>query len=409
MELIFKSEQDKEIVKQVQTQPDATEVPAIDLGDTVVAFGAQVITNIVTTNPIKGIEDTKNADFKKLLVRSEFFYQPAQIELNLALGGVRWAFIYYVETNPYFRNADASDYRRIGNTTTMFETTISTTPIDALNMWVESVRYEVLTSEEATKKFNSLTPLLAGVYQWGQKAKYNKTTKEYSSIIIEYAYRLAKYTSVPAYPFINIQTPTPDAMLAGNLQKNLNYHSNQTRAEWEFTKAQGQQTALFNGDATANELQQNILSGNRIHSITSANGQIRDPLQPLVLTSNSLTMNQLIINGFEDKLLKYMFALRDSIASGTNKHNTEVATFNQIATDMANYKIKRFRNNQWTQCMLELVDPIIPLGANFEAELSLTDVEQNKVNTGNPLITGGLLDAEGNPIPQTTPTTPATK
>lgn len=83
-----------------------------------------------------------------------------------------------------------------------------------------------------------------------------------------------------------------------------------------------------------------------MHSITSANGQIRDPLQPLVLAANSLTMNQLIINGFEDKLLKYMFALRDSIASGTNKHNTEVATFNQVATDMANYKIKRFRNNQ---------------------------------------------------------------
>lgn len=58
--------------------------------------------------------------------------------------------------------------------------------------------------------------------------------------------------------------------------------------------------------------------------------------------------------------------------------------------------------------MFELVDPIIPLGDNFQAELSLTDVEQNKVNTGNPLITQGLVDAQGNPIPQTTPT-PAKK
>lgn len=87
MEIIFKSEQDKEIVKQVQTKPDASVVPDIDLGDTVVAFGAQVVTNIITTNPIKGIEDTTNPEFKKLIRRSEFYYQPAQIELQLALKG----------------------------------------------------------------------------------------------------------------------------------------------------------------------------------------------------------------------------------------------------------------------------------------------------------------------------------
>lgn len=78
----------------------------------------------------------------------------------------------------------------------------------------------------------------------------------------------------------------------------------------------------------------------------SQNGVLRDPLQPLVLSNNSLALNQVVIGGYEDKLLKYMFSLRDSIASGTNKHNTEVATFNQIATDMATFKIERFRNNQ---------------------------------------------------------------
>lgn len=87
MEIIFKSEQDKQIVKQVQTTPDGTNLTQVNLGDTVVKFGAQVITNIITTNQIKGIEDSKDEKIIEFLDRSEFFYQPAQIEMELALTG----------------------------------------------------------------------------------------------------------------------------------------------------------------------------------------------------------------------------------------------------------------------------------------------------------------------------------
>lgn len=57
-------------------------------------------------------------------------------------------------------------------------------------------------------------------------------------------------------------------------------------------------------------------------------------------------MNQTIIAQFEDKLLKYMFALRDSSVSGTNKHNMEVMSFNQLATQHALMKVERFRKHQ---------------------------------------------------------------
>lgn len=399
MEIIFKSEQDKQIVKQVQTTPDATGLTQVNLGDTVVAFGAQVITNIITTNPIKGIEDTTDPEMIKFLDRSEFFYQPAQIEIELSLRGDQWAYIYYVGTDPYFKNGKPSDYRRIGKTTTMFEITLEEKQLPSNMMYIEqrTIRYEILTVEQAARLFGDQSHG-AGVYQIGFKYIKDKNTKVITLTEVEYAYKLNKYQSVPAYPFINMQQPWPDAKYVDSLKENLNYHSNQTKAEWEFTKAQATQTSVFNGDNTANEIQENILSGDRVHSTMSQNGVLRDPLQPLVLSNNSLALNQVVIGGYEDKLLKYMFSLRDSISSGTNKHNTEVATFNQIATDMATFKIERFRNNQWTQCWKELVGPIIALPANFKASLSLTEVEQNKVDTGNPFVTAGMIDANGNPV-----------
>lgn len=73
--------------------------------------------------------------------------------------------MYFVGTDPYFRNGKAIDFKRIGTTTTVFETLIDVKQLDATYEEVNTVRYEILTGEEATEKFGSKTPLLAGVYQ----------------------------------------------------------------------------------------------------------------------------------------------------------------------------------------------------------------------------------------------------
>lgn len=142
----------------------------------------------------------------------------------------------------------------------------------------------------------------------------------------------------------------------------------------------------FSGDATTATIQSRILNGERGLSNSTVASKLRDPMEPLILGSGALAMNLIIVDGLEDKLLKYMFALRDSISSGTNKHNTEVATFNQLAAEMVLYKIKRFRNNQYTNFFRRHVSKVVDGIEDIEIKFQVSDIERFKVQSMDPNV-----------------------
>lgn len=88
----------------------------------------------------------------------------------------------------------------------MFEITLEEKQLPNNMQYVDqrTIRYEILSVEQAVRLFGDNSHG-AGVYQIGFKYRKNKGTNRIELTEIEYAYKLNKYKSVPAYPFINMQ------------------------------------------------------------------------------------------------------------------------------------------------------------------------------------------------------------
>lgn len=365
---VYKDQEEEKVVVEI-AESKPTETVDINLGLIVIQSAAEAVVHAMTTKPVLGLENTDNVELNALLDRSRFYEIIPNVELMLALHGKTGLAIVKLLNKFYLVQLGVTSYSRIGNLyTEVIATTENTFKEDGVEYqsgyrwyykgeiaYIETIGIHVPTNRMMRPE--------------------NTTNKPLDEIFDNV---------IPVDVLFNIERPVPDWKRAESLAINLNFHSNQTKPEWEFTKTMFNMNGNFGGDSTTHAVQQAILAGERGLSNSTLASKIRAPLEGLPMSAGALPINLAMVDSFEDKLLKYMFALRDSISSGTNKHNTEVATFNQLAADMVQYKVQRFRNRQYTNFFRMHVSKIIKDIKKIDIKFQVSDIEKYKIEGMNP-------------------------
>lgn len=238
---------------------------------------------------------------------------------------------------------------------------------------------------ETDPKTNKTTAVMYKIAFYPSSKKFSRDNAEYVKLPEKYN------NTIPVEIFKNDHLGLPDANPAiyGIIQQ-LNYHSNASNEEWQLTKTLLNEMTI-NGNADSQATLNEIIGGGRL----LRNGQVVNrgiPNTELVLSpGTALTMNMALMEMYEDKLAKYLFTFRDSTSSATNKHNTEVATFNQMASEHARFKIRRYRARQYTNFFKNIVGLIIPGLVDIDVTPVISELEDNKVKAMDPTT---IIDAQ---------------
>lgn len=120
-----------------------------------------------------------------------------------------------------------------------------------------------------------------------------------------------------------------------------------------------------------------------VHDVTDPDGKLQGALSPLSSGSTTPQLLMAQIQFIEDKVLKYSFTMRESINSGTNKMNLEVAQFNQAAFEYMINKIE-FRQEQLKRFFDIVFGQISELGIasmpkNYSVTLEVAELERYKI------------------------------
>lgn len=142
--------------------------------------------------------------------------------------------------------------------------------------------------------------------------------------------------------------------------------------------------AMFDPGKTAAEFEKEKANGGMINT-TSPDGQLGNALGALISGSQTPLLNQTNINFIEDKILKYTFTTRDSISTGTNKHNAEIATFNQFAIEYLIDKLEiRQEDYAHFYAILGMFDGKEFNPADVTVEIQISEIVRNLIDASNP-------------------------
>lgn len=115
-----------------------------------------------------------------------------------------------------------------------------------------------------------------------------------------------------------------------NLLKEITYYSNKLGVSVEYGKNLYVNNENFS-DKNAQEVMDNIEKGDSVIDESSFDSKLAGALQSI---SSGMGFSQALtalIDYCEDKILKYSGTIRDTINSGSNSHNLEIALANQFA------------------------------------------------------------------------------
>lgn len=385
------------------------QVIPVNLGSIIAEFATYAIADTICQEKIDGLETSTEPALIRFLRRSEFYKKYPQTEVEAATHGSSTVGIVYFGGIPFFRIFQGTPVlKMMGPVVIEFKGVIDTN-VDEAGSTTTYVSYltkgsvipEALqkavnaSNEYKLAKANSVIQIL-------HETKLLKRIDKTSGLPIEVydetesvisVKPLPHHEIIPVYKITNTYEDKSDTAIASSLIDNLNYHSNQIKDEWEVTKGLVAGRPRFAGGSSTQSILSDVLKGGRGITWPSANSDGVDPIQPFQIANGSLLMNNTIIAQFEDKLLKYMFALRDSSVSGTNKHNMEVMSFNQLATQHALMKVERFRKNQWQYIMDFLICPALSLPLR-DITINISKVEANKLTAADTTVIPTIM-AEG--------------
>lgn len=123
-----------------------------------------------------------------------------------------------------------------------------------------------------------------------------------------------------------------------------------------------------------------------VHTLDNLDAVILDSVNVLPADKQTILQIQLNINWMIDKLEKFMFFLRDTTSTGTNKFNSEIMMFNQVALEMLINK-QALREEYYTRFMRRLLTETNAMGltsSNVEevqVKIDISDIEQIKLDT----------------------------
>lgn len=349
---------------QYDINTSSRKIVDMNLGDTVVFTAAEAMTHMIVTKKVRGLEDTKNAELKDLLERSEFYKMLPKAEIKMSLTGTAGYGIVDLFGKDYITLVNIFGFRNVGT----------------LVLEAYGVTDNVVSSTQA--EFNvSYHWFYENNQPFFEVVGYNTTNgkelkiKGNEKIPLDPKWK----NEFPIQVFNNLENSQADFQRAYGIYESLNFYSNKLKDVWEITKGVNAFQKNFTGNLTSSDAQEKILSGDWFLDFPSYNSRYGNAIEPLQMQSNALPNNMILIDTLEDKLNKYMFALRDSISSGTNKHNTEVATFNQLATDTVEYKIERFRNREYTMFFRRHVGKIIKGLSEIDIRFDISNIEKYKL------------------------------
>ncbi len=190
---------------------------------------------------------------------------------------------------------------------------------------------------------------------------------------------------IPVQTFKNNQNGTADVIGLENSIAMLNHWSKEFNVEWNKAKLQFGNNKNFGAKKSASEWNQALQSDLDVHDFADPDGTFQSPLAQMTGAVNTVAQLFQQYNWLEDTILKYSFIQRDSTsASGTNKHNLEVATFNQQSFEyLLAKKIQREEDFKWLFWKLNVLDKqpdVMPAVTNPISELEMLKLDSMKAD-----------------------------
>ena len=172
---------------------------------------------------------------------------------------------------------------------------------------------------------------------------------------------------------------------AMNLISELERQGDWNGPEWDLLKNNVIFSRIGHGNKGAAAWKEEFRKSN-VHSMDSVDGVLLDSVSPLPTDKGTLLQLHTNINWLIDKLEKFMFFLRDTTSTGTNKFNAEIMMYNQVSLEMLINK-KHLREEYFTRFMKKfalLTNALNLTNINVDkikVEVQISEMEKIKLDT----------------------------
>lgn len=172
---------------------------------------------------------------------------------------------------------------------------------------------------------------------------------------------------------------------AMNLIKELERQGDWNGPEWDLLKNNLMLSRIGQGNAGEKHWKDKFRKSN-VHTLDNVDGVLIDSVTPLPTDKGTLLQLHTNINWLIDKLEKFMFFLRDTTSTGTNKFNAEIMMYNQVSLEMLINK-KYLREEYFTRFMKKFASLTNALKLTkinvdkIKVEVQISEIEKLKLDT----------------------------
>lgn len=330
----------------------------INLGDIKVKFLAQDVVNKTAGEDwdITGVSQKDMVELNAIFDRSEIALKRRWVAEQLFYKGYVLGVNYIVDGKQYVDFFNLLNYEKVADEV-----------ISAV--CVGGSLYEVNGN-----KFDQYI-----IYQYDEDGKpivqygyYKKNDPSKNFVVFEELTYEFKLDVQPITLIPNLQSYKGDIEHLGlrSILEEINRQSNWNGPEFDIIKNNVLINNLANSEKDEAEWSKAFHNGN-VHMVNDQNGNVLAIAAPLQSDKNTLTIMQINIDWLMDKVDKYIFALRDTTSTGTNKFNSEIMMYNQLALEMLINK-KQLRDIYFTKFVKKIL--------MFSNSLGNTNVNIDKVS-----------------------------